>query len=184
MENVWMNYLKNGFEWIQWLVNKYLFHCWMNQCFWTNPLNERFNDKLANTFFNSQLSTPSGIRCNWYNCYLTCQVRNNSIVTTLSINFDRYRKHRCLNTNLKLISQYSCDNVNICNTEITNVWFKTALSGSGRTNTDLNVPVWFCQRFNRRGRIVAINKVGSRGCLNRDRDLFTINRVALAVIVF
>jgi len=86
--------------------------------------------------------------------------------------FDRYRRHRCLNTNLKLISQYFCDNVNICSTEITNVWFKTALSGSGSTNTDLNVPVWFCQRFNRRGRIVVINKVGSRGCLNRDRDLF------------
>lgn len=53
----------------------------------------------------------------------------------------------------------------------------TALSlwHSGSEDTDLNVPVRFCQRFK------ANCQIGMRSCecLNRDRDLFTINHAAL-----
>ncbi len=50
------------FEQISWVNDSmthseilYLFHYWMNQCFWTNLLSEWFNDSLRNTLLVSLL---------------------------------------------------------------------------------------------------------------------------------
>ena len=83
--------------------------------------------------------------------------------------FDCFPRHQCLYLNYKILTHFFCDNLNMCNTEkrhsvvekivceaVSNIHNNCFLWLSASANTDLNVPVWFCQRFNRHRRIVVI----------------------------
>ncbi len=114
--------LNESLEWmIQWLTHKY-FTCFIAG--WISGF-ERIswvNDSMTNTFFNSLLSTK-----------ILFQAPSRLLSQGDLLHFDRYHRHQCLYPNYKLLSQYFCDNMNDCKTEITLCGWKKPTEFSGMT---------------------------------------------------
>ncbi len=120
--------LNESLEWmIQWLTHKY-FTCFITG--WISGF-ERIswmNDSMTNTFFNSLLSTQ-----------ILFQAPSTFLIATVDIGVYIHT----------FLSQYFCDNMNDCKTEITLCGWKKPL----------NFPEWLSLRFNRHRWIVVIYKI-------------------------